>query len=72
MPGPPQYLIDLSLMKQFLLPNEHKLELRWAVFNVPNYSNFRLPEEMIDLPTAGIITEAGAPRRMQVALKYIF
>jgi hypothetical protein len=48
------------------------VELRWEVFNVPNFVNFRLPEENIDVRTAGAITEANAPRRMQVALKYTF
>lgn len=53
-------------------PNEHKLEVRWEIFKVPNFTNFLLPERNIDLPTAGVITQAQSARRMQVALKYIF
>lgn len=70
--GPNYHYYDFSLMKQFTLPNEHQLELRWEIYNVPNHTNFNLPQEMIDVPAAGVITSAQAPRRMQVALKYNF
>lgn len=70
--GPGDYLFDFSMVKTFSLPNEHKLQLRWEIFNVPNHVNFGLPNHNIDVPDAGVITTASEPRRMQVALKYIF
>lgn len=70
--GPPQQRWSFSLMKHFTLPNEHRVQFRWEIFNLPNFTNFQMPHEFIDEPTAGVITRALAARQMQVALKYMF
>ena len=70
--GPARKQIDLSLMKNFVLAREQKLQFRFEVFNAPNVANFFLPEINVDVPAAGTITRAAPGREIQFALKYIF
>lgn len=60
------------MLKHFHIAKEHRLELRWEVFNLPNHVNLYLLETQIDVPAAGTITRAYAPRQMQLAVRYIF
>ncbi|MDA2928811.1 TonB-dependent receptor, partial [Acidobacteria bacterium AH-259-O06] len=71
--GPSRKHFSVSVMRYFPMPKEgHRLQFRWEVFNVPNFTNFFPPEERVNVKTAGAIARARDPRVMQVALKYIF
>jgi hypothetical protein len=56
------------------------VEFRWEVFNVPNLVNLGVPNTVLSSGTFGQITsdingsssQAGDPRIMQLALKYVF
>ncbi|MGH9844601.1 MAG: TonB-dependent receptor domain-containing protein, partial [Blastocatellia bacterium] len=70
--GPSRQQIDLSLMKNFVLVREQKLQFRFEVFNAPNIANFFLPVVNVDVTNAGTISRAREGREIQLALKYIF
>lgn len=70
--GPGRGVWDCSLMRYFTMPREHKLQLRWELFNALNHPNFNMPQKQIDVPTAGVISAAMSGRQMQAALRYIF
>jgi hypothetical protein len=72
LPGPPLRQIDLSGMKNITLPSEQKLQLRFEVFNAPNYANFYLPVANVDVSNAATITQARPGRTIQMGVKYIF
>lgn len=87
--GPGYSVLDLGLAKSVTMPwsENHKIQLRWEVFNVTNVQYFAinnitrasygLPQDP-DLRAAGanfgkIMTDIqGAPRRMQFGLRYSF
>jgi hypothetical protein len=50
----------------------HTLQFRAEAFNASNTANFSAPAAGIGTPTAGRITAAADPRRIQFALKYVF
>ena len=45
---------------------------RWEVFNALNHPNLDLPENNVNLITAGAISDSGNGRQMQFALRYRF
>lgn len=63
---------DAILQKDFLLGNDMRLQFRAEVFNVTNTPAFGAPFRFIDSPLAGRILSAGAPREIQLGLKFIF
>jgi hypothetical protein len=87
--GPGYSVLDLGLAKSVTMPwsENHKIQLRWEVFNVTNVQYFAinnitrasygLPQDP-DLRSAGanfgkIMTDIqGNPRRMQFGLRYSF
>jgi hypothetical protein len=70
--GPVYFSLDSALIRSFILPNEHRLQFRFEVFNISNTVNFYTPETRIDLPTAGAVNRASSARRMRGSLKYYF
>jgi len=64
--------LDLNLGKNFAIGEGKRLEFRAEAFNSSNTPHFGLPAANINLPTAGKITSAGAPRQIQFALKLVF
>jgi hypothetical protein len=70
--GPPLRQVDLSGMKNFILPNEQKLQFRFELFNAPNMANFYVPVATVDTANAGTITQARPGRSIQLGLKYLF
>ncbi len=89
MNGPGYSVLDLGLAKSITMPwsENHKIQLRWEVFNVTNVQYFAinnitrasygLPQDP-NLRSAGasfgkIMTDIqGTPRRMQFGLRYSF
>ena len=70
--GPANTNVDASLVRDFQLPGETRLQFRAEVFNVSNHVNFGLPLADLNSPNFGRIFSAGSPRLMQFALKWIF
>lgn len=70
--GPGFKNLDLNLSKNFVIREGKRLEFRAEAFNSSNTPHFNLPAANVDLPTAGRITSAGAPRQIQFGLKFIY
>ena len=70
--GPSYANVDASLVRDFALTGETRLQFRAEVFNVTNKANFGLPVADLNSPNFGRILSAGSPRLMQFAAKLIF
>jgi len=71
--GPGTRNLDFILSRNFPMPWEgHRLQFRFESFNFTNTPQFGQPNTAVGSPTAGRITSAGDPRRIQFALKYQF
>ncbi len=70
--GPGIETVDLSLFKNFALMESARLQFRAEVFNTLNHANLGLPENDLQSPAFGQILQAGPPRLMQLALKFLF
>jgi hypothetical protein len=64
--------LDLSLFKSFRIREGHSLQFRVECFNFPNHPNFFIPDNDVGSPNFGRILQAGPPRLLQFALKYLF
>jgi hypothetical protein len=70
--GPGTININASLSRRFRFNKTRALQLRVESFNLPNRVNLGLPENNVDVPTAGSIRYAKNPRTMQVGLRFEF
>ncbi len=71
--GPPTRNFDFSVARRFIMPWEgHSVQFRFESFNFTNTPVFGQPNTAVGTPNAGLITEAGEPRRIQFGLKYVF
>jgi hypothetical protein len=70
--GPGIESVDLSLFKNFQVTESQRVQFRAECFNSLNHPNFGLPENDLESPAFGQILQAGPPRLLQLALKYIF
>jgi hypothetical protein len=70
--GPPFNNLDLKIGKNFYLWEQKRLEFRCEMFNSSNTPHFNLPGANVNLPAAGTITGAGAPRQIQFGLKFVY
>jgi hypothetical protein len=70
--GPRTTLINVSLSKRFRLATHRALQARVEAFNLPNFVNLGLPENNVDLPTAGNIRSEKGMRTMQLGLRFEF
>ncbi len=71
--GPGRRNLDVTVARTFLMPFEgHYLQFRFESFNFTNTPAFGPPAAGVGTPTAGLITSADDPRRIQFALKYVF
>lgn len=75
--GPGTQNINMSMLKNWMMAERRRVQLRWEVFNIFNHPNFLLPDRFYNETAAGIITGvrdsgAGGPRIMQFALRYEF
>jgi hypothetical protein len=69
--GPGFKNLNLSLTRKVAL-TRGALQLRLEVFNLFNWTNFDLPDNFWGSPTFGQILSAGAPRRFQIGIKYLY
>jgi Carboxypeptidase regulatory-like domain/TonB dependent receptor-like, beta-barrel len=70
--GPSYTNLDLSLVRDFQISGEVRLQFRAEVFNVANHANFGLPVADLNSVNFGRIFSAAAPRLVQFGLKVIF
>jgi hypothetical protein len=72
--GPSQQVWDTNLLKNFYITSheEKYLQFRWQVYNALNHRNLSDPGLTVGTPTFGQILGAGDPRKMELALKFIF
>ena len=59
-------------MKNFHFSEARYLQFRWEMFNSLNKVNYNGPGTTLGTSNFGVITGAGAPRTMQLGLKFIF
>jgi hypothetical protein len=70
--GPSRFTLDTGITRTFKLWEEHSLQFRWEIFNLPNHVNPDNPTSALNSVNFGRILGAGDPRIMQMALKYQF
>jgi hypothetical protein len=70
--GPAYTNVDFSLVRDFSLPRDTRLQFRAESFNLANHVNYGLPVADLNSPSFGRILSAGPPRLMQFALKLLF
>jgi hypothetical protein len=70
--GPGIEDVDVSLFKYFNIDETRRVQFRAECFNLFNHPNFGLPENDLESPAFGQILQAGPPRLMQLALKFLF
>jgi hypothetical protein len=73
--GPSFKTMDLSLVRQFSLPNAQRIEARIEAFNALNWFIPGNPNTVLSAATFGRITSfsgGASPRIMQFAMKYTF
>jgi hypothetical protein len=63
---------DFAALKNIKVTESKQFQFRAELFNVLNRTNFRLPDSDISSPTFNHILEAGTPRQVQFALKFMF
>jgi hypothetical protein len=70
--GPGNINVDIGIFKNFSLFETHRVQFRAEGFNVGNRVNLGNPNANRSAAAFGRITGAGAPRVIQLALKYQF
>ena len=71
--GPATNRTDASLMKDMVIREQLRLQLRGEFFNTFNHAQFSNPTTAASAPNFGqISTTSVSPRIIQLALKYLF
>jgi outer membrane receptor protein involved in Fe transport len=71
--GPAECVFNLALAKTFVISEHKTLEFRWENYNAFNIDNYGLPNSVIDVAGAGVITYSQTPmRQMQFGLHFRF
>ena len=70
--APGRFNIDAALTRSFRATGTHEMQFRAEVFNLLNRTQLGVPELRMNQSTFGLITTAGDPRIVQLALKYSF
>ena len=70
--GPGLETIDFSIVKNTRVTERMNVQFRAEFFNLLNHTNFNLPDNFLGDATFGAITSAQDPRRLQLALKFLF
>ncbi|MGA2113943.1 MAG: hypothetical protein ABSH56_04240 [Bryobacteraceae bacterium] len=63
---------DVSLFKYFNIDEKRRVQFRAECFNLLNHPNFGLPVNDLESPAFGQILQAGSPRLIQLAVKFVF
>lgn len=70
--GPGAIIINTSISRRFRFGESRSVQLRVESFNLPNHPNFNLPENNVDISTAGAISRAKNNRNLQMGLRFEF
>ena len=70
--GPGRFNVDMGLVRSIRVGGERQIQFRAEAFNVFNRVNLNNPVSALNNPNFGLITLAGDPRIIQLALKYTF
>jgi hypothetical protein len=70
--GPGETNVDFALVKNFPVREGWRVQFRAEAFNALNQVNLGNPNANATSPQFGQITSAGAPRVLQLALKFVF
>ncbi len=70
--GPGAVIINASLSRRFRFGESKSIQYRLEAFNLPNRPNFGLPDNNVDLITAGTIRRARNSRNLQMGLRLEF
>ena len=71
--GPARFNVDMGLTRSFPLGGSaHQIQFRGEIFNVFNRVQLSNPVSALNNGNFGLITSAGDPRIIQLALKYTF
>lgn len=73
--GPHSRVLNVSLLKNYLLTERFRLQFRGEFFNITNTPTFGLPGNGLTTPSFGVISATAgnmSPRQMQFALKLLF
>ena len=70
--GPHLITTNMGLTRRFPIRENHSIEFRAEVFNLPNHVNLNDPNLTLTSSKFGQIQAAGDPRILQFALKYVF
>ena len=70
--GPGLVNLDLSLAKRIAVSDRQSVEFRFEAFNSLNHTNFGNPGTSFGSSSFGVISSAGTPRIVQMAIRYRF
>ena len=70
--GPGLVNLDLSLAKRIVVSERQSVEFRFEAFNSLNHTNFGNPGTTLGSSSFGVISSAGTPRIVQMAIRYRF
>jgi hypothetical protein len=72
MVGPGEVVLDLGLVKNIPIRENHRLQFRAEAFNAFNHPSLDNPNANLNTPNFGRILGSNSPRVFQMALKYNF
>jgi hypothetical protein len=64
--------IDASILRNFPIRESMKVQVRGEFFNITNHPNFGGPGATLNGPGFGIVSNAGAGRRIQLGARFVF
>ena len=70
--GPATKLLDVSLVRRFVVRERHNFEIRADAFNVTNTPQFAIPGRTLGNADFGHVTSTYPARNLQFALRYAF
>ena len=70
--GPGLLDLNVSVIKRIVLRERYNLQLRGEAFNALNHPNFNLPNQNVNAPAGGTITQSRGPRLFQFGMRMQF
>jgi hypothetical protein len=70
--APGRRSLDMAIHREFTIKEEMRLQFRCEGFNITNTAPFGLPAAGFGASNFGVISSAGLPRNIQLALKLLF
>jgi hypothetical protein len=70
--GDSRLTINLSVLRDFLITEKVRLQIRGESFNLLNSANFGIPGNVMGNANYGIISSAMPPRQIQLGLRLLF